>query len=192
MENTDGFYTAALERFTKALEQAIVTSQTCASTDARHRRYWASVLFTRICTSGVSMLWLSPGSPVNRNGLAWDFGAIASLTRNMFECSLTFFYIGIEAISDDESRMRLLVMQIHDCMGRLRMFRDFDPVDTQLPQFEAQADELRKELSANSSFVLLPEKQRKHLLKGEQPCALTQDEILQRMGAFDRRTRGYY
>jgi hypothetical protein len=29
-------------------------------------------------------------------------------------------------------------------------------------------------------------------LKGEQFCILTQDEILQRMGLYDQRTRGYY
>jgi hypothetical protein len=38
----------------------------------------------------------------------------------------------------------------------------------------------------------LPEAQRKKLLNGDQACFLNQDQILQRMGEFEQRTRGYY
>ncbi len=191
-EEIDQYYATALTRFTKALEQAILTSQDGANRNMEQRRYWASVLFTRICSSGVSLLWLCPGSPVNQDGLHWDFGSIASLTRNLFECSLTFFHIGIEAIGDDEWKMRLRVMQIHDCTERLRMFRDFNPHDPQLAQFEAQADELRTDLSANPYFMLLPDRQRKRLLEGKLSCVLNRDEILRRMGEFKQQTRAYY
>jgi hypothetical protein len=77
-------------------------------------------------------------------------------------------------------------------MERLRMFRAFDPNDQQLPVLEQQADELRQSLQNNASFSQLPSAQRTTLLRGERSGTLTQDEILQRMGKFDPKTRGYY
>jgi len=122
----------------------------------------------------------------------WDFGAVASLTRNLLECALAFFYLAIEVVSEDEWKARLKVMQLHDCMSRFRMFRDFDPNDEQLKKFEDQANELRSILEANAFFGNLPQPQRKKLLKGEQASILIQDEILQRMGEAASGIRGYY
>lgn len=140
----------------------------------------------------VSLLSLSPGSKTNPTSTHWDFSSIASLARNIFECSLTFFYLGTDKISEDEWFLRLKVMQLHDCLSRFRMFRDFDPNDSQLSGFEGQADEIRKSISSNRIFISLHEKQRNKLLKGEQAWILIQDEILERMGEKDSKTRGYY
>jgi hypothetical protein len=51
---------------------------------------------------------------------------------------------------------------------------------------------LKQLIQNNPCFVQLPEALRKTLLKAERSSILTQDEILQRMGQFDPRTRGYY
>ena len=171
---------------------AIATSQATTTLQAGERRFWASVLFTRLCTFSVSILSLCPASKLNQDGIHWDFGAVASLSRNVFECALTFFYLGIEAISHEEWMARLRVMQLHDCMSRFRMFRDLNPNDEQLKGFEEQANELRSILQANTFFLNLPDPQRNKLLKGEHASILTQDEILQRMGEEWSGTRGYY
>jgi hypothetical protein len=102
------------------------------------------------------------------------------------------YYLSIDPVSDEEWKARLGVVQVHDCMGRFRMFRDFDPNDPHLRGFQAQADELRTTLQANAFFMDLPDAQRKKLLNGEQACFLNQDQILQRMGEFEQQTRGYY
>jgi hypothetical protein len=190
--DVDQYYATSLSEFTNALEQAIATSHQASGHDAGPRRFWASVLFTRLCSIGVSILWLCPQSPVNLDGLHWDFSSLASLVRNLFECALSFFYLGIELVGDEEWQVRLRVMQLHDCMGRLRMFRDFGSSDEQLSGFEAQADELRTHLSSNGYFMSLPDSLRRKLLRGEQASMLTQDEVLHRMGEFEQRTRGYY
>jgi hypothetical protein len=188
----DKYYTTSLDNFTAALERSISTSGATVGLQAGKRRYWASVLFTRLCTFSVSILSLCPGSKINLEGVHWDFGAIAALSRNLFECALTFFYLAIEDVSEDEWMARLLVLQLHDCISRFRMFRDFDPHDEQLKGFEEQANELRSKLEANKFFATLPEPLRKKLLKGERASILIQDEILERMGEETSHTRGYY
>jgi hypothetical protein len=140
----------------------------------------------------VSILWLCPGSKVNLRGTHWDFGSIASLARNLFECALHCFYLAIEPVSDDEWFARLKVMQLHDCKERLRMFQAFDPNDRQLTEFEEQAKELQTSLEKSPYFAKLPAALQKNLLKGERSSILMQDEILQRMGHFPQGMRGYY
>jgi hypothetical protein len=83
-------------------------------------------------------------------------------------------------------------MQLHDCMSRLRMFRDFDPNDEHLATLEAQAGDLRKLLKLTPYFLALPVPLQAKLLKGQQANILTQDEILQRMGTEPSLWRGLY
>ncbi len=191
-ERVDQDYHSGLGQFTDALEQAIVSSHAVTAIDAGQRRFWASVLFTRLCTVSVSILWLCPRSKVNPDGTHWDFSSIPSLTRNLFECSLLFHYLAIEEIPEDEWLARLKVMQLHDCMERFRMFTAFGHDEQQLEGFELQAVELRGALESNQYFANLPVALRKKLLKGERPSILTQDAILERMGQFHPSTRGYY
>lgn len=186
------YYSSWLNEFTAVLEIAIATSHSTASLQAGERRFWASVLFTRVCSFSISILYLCPGSKLSRDYTHWDFGAIASLSRNVFECALNFFYLGVEAITDEEWLARLRVMELHDCMTRFRMFRDFDANHKSLKGFEGQASELRTILQQNGFFLSLPDRQRKMLLKGKQASILKKDEILQRMGETWPGTRGYY
>jgi len=186
------YYSSSLNEFTTALEMAIATSHATTSLQVDDRRFWASILFTRLCTFSVSILCLCPTGKLNQNCNHWDFGAVASLSRNVFECALTFFYLGVDTIIDEEWMARLRVMQLHDCMSRFRMFRNFDPNDEQLNEFEEQANELRSILQENTFFSNLPDRQRNKLLKGEHASILTQDEILQRMGEACSGARGYY
>jgi hypothetical protein len=83
-------YLAGLGTFTASLERAILSSHAATGLDAGQRRFWGSVLFTRLCTTAVSILWLCPLSKVNSNGTHWDFTSIASLARNLYECALSF------------------------------------------------------------------------------------------------------
>lgn len=186
------YYRNSLRAFVIALEEAIVTSSQLEGHHVSNRRFWASVLFTRLCTTGVSILWLCPRGPLNPDGLDWDSSSVLSLVRNLFECELVLFYLGTEPVGEEERKARLRVMQLHDCMERFRMFKDSDPAHKNLGGFRKQADELQALLLGNSFFTSLPDKLKKKLLKGEQASILSQDEILRRMGAFEQRFRGYY
>jgi hypothetical protein len=190
--NSDERYASGLTKFTETVEHAIAVSHQASGVDAGPRRYWGSVLFTRLCTTSVSILWLCPGSKVNLRGDHWDFGAVASLTRNLLECSLYFWYLAIEPIGNEEWMARLKVMQLHDCKERQRLFRALDPADPQLQAFEEQANELRAVLQQNPHFASLGETLKGSLLKGARSSILNQDEIYARASGFPANFRGLY
>ena len=191
-DNADERYASGLKRFTEAVERAIASSHQAAGIDAGPRRYWGSVLFTRLCTTSISILWLCPGSKVNPRGDHWDFGAVGSLARNLVECALYFSYLAIEPISDEEWVARLKVMQLHDCKERQRMFRALDSSDAHLQAFEEQANELRAILQMNPFFLSLADSLRKSLLNGERSSIITKDEIYARIGGLPAHFRGHY
>jgi hypothetical protein len=99
--HVDVFYSTQLKSFTETLGVALASSLSAAGVDAGYRRYWASVLFTRMCSIGVSLLSLCPGSKVSPDSLHWDFSSVASLARNLLECDLIFFYLCIDPADED-------------------------------------------------------------------------------------------
>jgi hypothetical protein len=72
------------------------------------------------------------------------------------------------------------------------MFTELDPDDASLAGFQAQADELRDRINSRAYFGTLPERRRKHLLKGESALLLSQDELLKRMNEDVGLFRGMY
>jgi hypothetical protein len=193
--DVDEFYATQLNAFTKTLSVALASSQAAAGLNAGYRRHWASVLFTRMCSFGISLPSLSPGSIVNPDSLHWDFSSAASLARNLLECDLVFFYLCIDPDDEDTWLTRLNLIQLHDCLERHEMFRCWGHNTAQLKGFLEQADELRGKLSKCASFNALSGNLRKELLKGKISQMMTQDEILLRMGvsaADVQHFRGYY
>ena len=195
-------YQKSLDAFTRAVEQCLATStqtmglNVSADVGSRisegQRRYWASILFTRLCTSSISILLLCPESKINPYGAHWDLASVATLTRSLFESSLMFVYLAIENVPEDEWLTRLRVMQLHDCTSRVDMFRDLGWNAERLKGFEEQASELRNRISGNSFFSALPRSVQKKLLGGHQASMLTQDEIIKRTGKTSSFIWGYY
>ena len=58
-------YDKSLRKFTDELEKCLIASKGAENLDAGLRRYWASVLFTRLLCIGTGVLWICPGSKVN-------------------------------------------------------------------------------------------------------------------------------
>src|ERR1039457_3232270 len=140
-------YNAALESFDACVSEAIKVSQAIAGGKVASRLSWASILFTRLCNSCMSVLVIVPRSRLSRTDRQhWDFSAVASLIRNLIECYFTFFYLVIDPTNNEEWRCRLTVMELHDYISRLKMFRDFESDDEQLQKFEQLSDELTQQL----------------------------------------------
>ncbi len=56
------------------------------------KHYYASVLFTVLCTRASSVLILTPNSPWTQKIIEnWDYASIANLTRSIVEVRATFF-----------------------------------------------------------------------------------------------------
>ncbi len=186
------YYWIVLPKYIAAVEQATSISHKVAGHPADSpRQYWASVLFTRLCSAAISILHICPGSPANTSGTHWDFSSLAPLVRSLIQISLMLFYLGTEAVGKDESRARVLVMQLRDCKERLHLFQNLDASGEKTRGFEPAANHIRTELKANTYFARLQTTLRKRLLKGDTASILTEDQILDRLGILDQKERGF-
>jgi Family of unknown function (DUF5677) len=193
MDNIDEWYQKATKDFDDSIQNATRISIAASGRQVPEPAWWASVLYTRLCTTSVSLLTLVPRSRFAGKLLEhYDFSSVASITRNLCECYFVFFYLSVDATQGDEWLTRLNVLQLHDCVTRRTMFADFDPADPQLPGFDAQAEELRGRINGRAFFRALPEKQRLHILKAKNALFLSQDELLRRMGEDIARFRAMY
>ena len=146
-----------------------------------------------LCTSSVSLLALAPRSRfAPRHFEHFDCSSAASIARNIAEAYLTFFYLCVDDIDPEEWHFRLTLIQLHDCVSKLKIFRDFDPDDKTLPDLEQQAAERREHLASLPRFRALSEKEQSHWLKGERAIFLNQNQILERMNVKVNHFRGMY
>lgn len=188
------YFEERLESLDRAVSSAVRVSRAAAG---RHvddpRQWWASVLFARLCTSAVSLLCLTPESRFCGTRIShYDSSATATLARNIVECYVMFFYLCIDDVGEEEWRARLNVMYLYDCVSRLTMFRDFNPEDPQLADFEVQAQELRARLMGIPYFAALPDKRRKVLLRGETAMVVSRNDVLARLDIDLRPFRALY
>src|SRR5260370_31945024 len=118
-------YWTVLPKYIAAVDHAIPLSHKTAGHPADSpRQYWASVLFTRLCSAATSVLHLCPGSPANTAGTHWDFSSLTPLVRSLVQTGLMLFYLGAEVVGEDESRARVLIMQLRDCTERLHLVQN--------------------------------------------------------------------
>ena len=181
MEHQDS-YPQVLRQFEALVSAATAVSQGAAGRRSEtSRHYWSSVLYTRLCVNSVSLLFLLP-----RNRFArvlfehWDFAAVASLARNVFETYLAFYYLCVESVDEDEWNCRWNVFNLHDCLSRRRLFERFGYDTEQVLSFDKDAEDVRGRLRLNRYFRGLSEKKQKLLLKGRNAYLITQDEIINR------------
>jgi hypothetical protein len=118
-DDTDTRYRKAIADFDRALSDATNVLQAAAGRTASGPAWWACLLYTRLCTTGVSLLSLVPGSRLASPFIDhYDFSAVASLARNVWECYFVFFYLAVDTTVGDEWLTRLNVLQLHDCLSR--------------------------------------------------------------------------
>jgi hypothetical protein len=190
---TDERFQKAIKQFDDAITEATGVSSAASGRKVPDPTWWASPLYTRLCGTGISLLSLVPRSRFSGQFIDnYDFSAVASITRNIWECYFVFFYLGVDTTEGDEWLTRLNVLQLHDCVSRHKMFGELDPGDSSLPEFEAQANELRSRISARVYFGTLPERRQKHVLTGKNALLLSQDELLKKMNENVGLFRGMY
>jgi hypothetical protein len=148
-----------------------------------------------LCVSGTSLLRIAPEnkSPLEN----WDWSAVAALARGILECYLTFYYLTVEVVDEDEWYTRLNLMHLHDCTSRIEMFTHLNNmgdagVDKDLIGFQKQKEELIQRISGRKYFNTFFEKQKKHFLRGKSSFLLSQDEILERMKEDSKKFRFFY
>lgn len=150
--------------------------------------FYASVLFTSLCSRSVSLAILAPYSSWSEKIVEhWDYASIAGMVRSILEIRLTFFYLCIDECSREEWECRWNIFNLHDCKSRIRLFEEMTHEKQDIEGFEEQAGELRSRIKANTYFMNMPEKQIKKFLKGGDAYLFPLEEIGQRAGV-DRQT----
>ncbi|MCK1670412.1 DUF5677 domain-containing protein [Bradyrhizobium sp. 150] len=151
------------------------------------RHFYASVLFTSLVTKGVSLAIFCPLSPWAEKMIEhWDYGSLTGVVRSMLETRLNFFYLCVEACTDEEWDCRWNLFNLHDSIARRRLFEAQQEMTgaevSDIASFSTQADEVRQRLNANNFFLALPEKQRNKFLKGRDAHLYPLEEIAERAG----------
>jgi len=84
--------------------------------------FFASVLFTSLCTRAVSVAVIALYSPWSKKLIEhWDYASIACLTRPILEVRLAFYYLCTEMCSEDEWYFRWNLFNINDCANRIHL-----------------------------------------------------------------------
>lgn len=151
-------YAAIHEKYCSLIEKCIESSQNFAdipSPSGAH--FYASILFTKMCTYSVSIKKLSPDPCYIGKEVHWDFGSVASLTRNLIECYLSFFYLCIETCPEEEWDARWKLMNLHDHTSRTKMFESLGEDTANDPKTIKISAKVANDLSSNKWFSELPE-----------------------------------
>ena len=160
-------YLSELASFEKALPGWIDVSQKFAGLRCPPRHCYASILFTCLCTKAVSLVLLVPRSSWSKHKIEhWDYASVANITRTILEARLSFHYLCIDKVDQQQWECRWNLFKLHDCVSRRKLFEVIDGEDAQLKSFGIQAEELRTKLKSNTYFTGLPPKQKHLLLKG--------------------------
>lgn len=136
-----------------------------------NRMYWGCVLFTRIVVTAKSLNELLPDP---KPGQHWDFSAVASLTRNLFEACLVYHWLCGEGLDDTAREARFILFHLHDHGSRQRLFPD-DPAPPEI------LDDLIQRFDANPVLAEYDEKRRRVAIRGER-TPFVQDEVLAEIG----------
>ncbi|WP_444944813.1 DUF5677 domain-containing protein [Microbulbifer sp. ZKSA006] len=148
-----------------------------------NRNLLGSLLFTKICTSSVSVYKLCPEPETLGADQHWDYRSVASLTRDIMEAYLAFYYLAIDECPVDEWEARVSLMDLHDHISRVKMFDAMGSVYEKDDAAKQDRERMILALRSNSFFAMLSEKKQKHFLKGNDAFFLTHDEILERLKA---------
>ncbi len=146
------------------------------SETAQH--YWASVLFTRMVVTGKTIQILTPKLQPD---VHWDFSAVASITRNLAECYLFFYFLCIDDVPQVEKDARTILLYLHDNASRHKLFPKNNNPEYHAKFAAANAkvhDDLVQKFKANIYLSSLPEKRQNELIKGAK-TPFVQDEVIE-------------
>ncbi len=181
-------YKLQKEKFERVLKIGIPISQSVAGRYVNYKSAMTSILYTRLCTTAVSISNLSPN--IFSNCTHWDCVSLFSLTRNLIENYHVFFYFCIEEISQEEWEFRKLLFDLNDTKNRYDMFNFWGEENSKI--YEKMKLKLLRQIQENMFFKKLDTKKQKSFLNGNNTFAFSRDEIEERMGNDKLYYKGLY
>jgi hypothetical protein len=176
-------YQKIYNRFVATLDRCKnISSEKSGICSPTSSHYYSSLIFTKLCTSAVSLLSLCPPPKKIGKNSHWDCASAATLTRAIVEAYLVFYYICIEDCEENEWQARWRLLNLHDHMSRLKMFKAMEGAGDQVKQFEEYTPTVQSDLEKTEFFQSLSEKQKRHYLKGNDAFFKSQDELIKSAG----------
>jgi hypothetical protein len=184
LEKASADFLAGVAAFDQSVLSSARTSDRLSGIPSpTNQHYWASLLFTVLCTRCMSLAIMTPRSRWSVKRVdQWDYASVAVLTRSILELRIAFYYLCSEPLPDPEWRTRWNIFNLHDCIHRKQLFIDMESDSEEVKEFDIQADELRTRLQSNPFFLSLPERTRNKLLKGETAYLEPLEDIAVRCG----------
>lgn len=176
-------YNESIIALESALKECFDLSQQCAGIRApTGAHFYASVLFTVLCSRGASFAILAPGTTFSKKADHWDYASLAVLARSILEIRVSFFYLCVQECAPVEWDFRWNLFNLHDCTSRIHMFEEMDASLKDLPGFREQADELRWRLKKNEVFIALSESEQRRLSHGKHAYPVALEVIAEQAG----------
>lgn len=161
------------------------------SPTAKH--FYASVLFTAMITRAVSLAHLVPFSPWAEKKIEhWDYSSATGIARTVLELRIAFYYLCVDACSEEEWYCRWNIFNLHDCMSRVRLFQALHDGEEQVAALLVTADEIKERLRENAYFQGLSEGQQRKFLNGQTAYLLSLEEIAEKAGVLKSNFRWMY
>ncbi|WP_028375597.1 DUF5677 domain-containing protein [Leeuwenhoekiella sp. MAR_2009_132] len=179
-------YIAQKRKLGRILTLGTEMSQKVAGRIENHTKAYATILFTRMCATSVSMMKLGPESIESH----WECTSLFSLTRNLIENYHTLFYFSIDKISEDERELRKLFFDLHETKSRADMLFYLAKEDKN--QGVKIEKEIKDRIRNNKIFKELHQKKQKNLIKGSSSFIITREEIEERIGNSKEKYKGLY
>jgi hypothetical protein len=177
-------YFERVDALDNVVRHCIAVSRACAGIPApTGAHYYASVLFTALCTRGVTLAMLAPHSNWAKKEFEhWDYGSAAGIVRSILEIRIALFYLCSEKVSDEEWQCRWNIFNLHDCTSRILLFKEIPDAEDQIAGFEEQRNELKARLEGNPHFNALTPGERKKFLNGQSAYMQPLEAIAERAG----------
>lgn len=122
----------------------------------------------------------------------WDYASLAVLARSILEIRISFFYLCVQECTPAEWDYRWNLFNLHDCSSRINLFEEVDPSSNDLPDFRAQAEELRSRLKKNDVLTALSGSEQRRLLHGKHAYSVPLESIAEQAGVPLRKFRLLY
>jgi len=141
-------YLERLDGFCGLLSECMsISRQYAGYSSPTSRHFWASILFTALCTRACSLAFVAPYSRwAKRDFEHWDYASTANIARSILDTRLNFFYLCVEECSQDKWNCRWNAFNLHDCMARIALFEASPRIVTE--------ESLGLSLDRRKSFVI--------------------------------------
>ena len=178
-------YTGNLKTFEELCHHAAILSDENAGRKTSDRKYWGSIIFSKICLTAIGVLRFLPDSVfyTRTNNLEiWDISSICILSRSLIDAYYVFFYLAIDNISDDEFTFRLILWELHSVCERLSMLKLIKSKISAIPDLIQEIDRLKERLKHNAYYRELRTGKKDKFISGKYGLSLDRNQISKKVG----------